>query len=154
MYERNDFILYVAEMGFHKTILRYIVILFKGLLHPKMRMLSLITYPMSFQTRKSFVCLQEHNLRYFGWKPVGLWLSHWLPNNQHYQGPEKYEIYRRNSPSTLSVSSVILQSYKNTFECKENKKYLFFKLYPLDANSLRCSVSATPHGYAFHFRVE
>ncbi len=35
MYERNVLIFYVAEMGFHKTILRYIVILFKGLLHPK-----------------------------------------------------------------------------------------------------------------------
>ncbi len=27
----------------------------KGILHPKMKILSLITYPMSFQTRKSIV---------------------------------------------------------------------------------------------------
>ncbi len=30
---------------------------------------------------KSFVRLRKHNLRYFGWEPGGLWLSHWLPNN-------------------------------------------------------------------------
>ncbi len=31
----------------------------KGLLHPKMKILSLITYPMAFQTRKSFVRLRN-----------------------------------------------------------------------------------------------
>ncbi len=31
----------------------------KGLLHPKMKILSLITYPMLFQTRKSFIRLQN-----------------------------------------------------------------------------------------------
>ncbi len=31
----------------------------KGLLHPKMKILSLITYPMSFQTRKRFDRLQN-----------------------------------------------------------------------------------------------
>ncbi len=46
----------------------------------------------------------EHNLRYFGWKSGGLWLSHWLPSKEHCQGPEKYEIRRQNSWTRRSTS--------------------------------------------------
>ncbi len=47
---------------------------------------------MSFQLVK-LCSSSEHNLRYFGWKPRGLWLSHWLPSNENGQDPEKYETH-------------------------------------------------------------
>ncbi len=70
---------------------------------------------MSFQIRKSFVRLSEYNLRYFRWKPGGLWLSYWLPSKLHCQGPEKYEKHRQDTPSAISGSIVTLWSDKNTF---------------------------------------
>ncbi len=50
----------------------------KGLLHPKMKILSLITYPQVFPNLKKLCSTSENNLRYFGWKTGGLWKSHWL----------------------------------------------------------------------------
>ncbi len=58
----------------------------KGLLHPKIKMFSLITY---------------ESLTLFGWKLGGLWLSHWLPSKYNGQGPEKYEKHRQNSLSAI-----------------------------------------------------
>ncbi len=72
-------------------IFEYIIQFFKGLLHPPNFFLSLITYPHVVPNPLKLHSSSEHNLRYFGWKPGGLWLSHWLPSKYHCQGPEKSE---------------------------------------------------------------
>ncbi len=62
------------------TILLIYVLTVKGLLHPKMKILSLITYPYVVPNPWKLSSSSEHDLRYFRWKPGGLWLSHWLPS--------------------------------------------------------------------------
>ncbi len=46
-----------------------------------MKILSLITYPPCRSKPVKALFVFRTNLRYFGWKPGGLWLSHWLPSN-------------------------------------------------------------------------
>ncbi len=46
----------------------------KRLLHPKMKMLSLITYPHVVPNPYKLCSSSGHYFRYFGWKPGGLWL--------------------------------------------------------------------------------
>ncbi len=54
---------------------------FKGLLHPKMKIVSSITYLRVAPNLYKFFLYSEHNLRYFWWKLGGLWLSHLLVMN-------------------------------------------------------------------------
>ncbi len=57
----------------------------------------------------------KNKLRYFRWKPGGLWLSHWLISNSHCQGTEKYEKHHQDSPSAISGSIGTLWCEENTF---------------------------------------
>ncbi len=55
----------------------------KGLVHPKMKMLSLITYPMLFQTRKSFVRLRNTIFSRTTWIRLLCLFTLWFELKQH-----------------------------------------------------------------------
>ncbi len=60
-----------------------------------------------FNSVNNSECMKQHctaPLRYFRWKPGGLW----LPSKLHCQGPEKYERHRQNSPSAIRRAIWIL----------------------------------------------
>ncbi len=113
----------------------------KGYSTPHFFFLSLITYPHVVPNPLKLHSSSEHNLRYFGWKPGGLWLSHWLPSKYHCQGPEKSE---RHCQKRCYVK--IIQQFVSSASPLRH-----FGEYPLDANSLCCSVSVVPHGYAVFY---
>ncbi len=93
-----------------------------------MIILSFCTYPHVIPNPYKLSSSSEHNLRYFGWEPGGLWLSHWLPSNLHCNGPEKYEKHRQDTPSVISGLTVTLWSVKNTF-CTEIKPGWYRRVY-------------------------
>ncbi len=78
----------------------------KGILHPKIKILSLSLTPMLFRARKTFVRLRN-NIKYILDKnreacdcPIDCQV------NCKY-GPEKYENHRQNTPSAISGSILL-----------------------------------------------
>ncbi len=67
--------------------------------HLKMKIVSLISYPHVVPNSWKLCSFSEHNLRYFGWKPGDLWLSHWLHSKLQCQGQ-----HHQNNPSAISDS--------------------------------------------------
>ncbi len=95
----------------------------KGLLHHKMKILSLITYPHVVPSKK--LCLSsEHNLRYCGWKPGGLFFFFACPIDCPVNSTVKAQKRMKNIVRIVHLPSVVQSElYEVTrilFVCKEN----------------------------------
>ncbi len=91
----------------------------KGMVHPRMKILSLITLPHVVPNPQDLRSSSERKLRCFWWNPRAFWPS--IDSNAHNQGPERYQEHQQNSPWDISGSIIILWSHENTF-CVQRKQ--------------------------------
>jgi len=61
----------------------------KGLVHPKMKIMSFITHPHGVPHPEDLRSSSEHKLRYFCWNPMAQWGLYWQQDNLHFQMPRK-----------------------------------------------------------------
>ncbi len=99
---------------------------FKGLVHPKMKIMSLITHPMSFQTRKTFVHLQNTNKDVFD--EIESYLT--LHRQQHnWNVPKSRNIeYIGKTVHVTSVAQLHF-CYENTFYCAKKTKRTIYSTF-------------------------
>ncbi len=96
--------------------------LVKGIVHQKMKILSLITHPDVVPNLKDLRSSSEHKLRYFRWTPRAFWpfIDSKDPYTIKVQKHSK-DIFKI-VHVTVSGSTVILQSYKNHFSVQRKQK--------------------------------
>ncbi len=87
--------------------------IFKGIVHPKMKMLSLITHPHVIPNLQALYSSSEHTLRYSWWNPRALW---WSIDSKG-TTTEKSQKRSKAICKTVHVTSVVLRRVSQTYAC-------------------------------------